>query len=198
MGFDEYAAGFFRTVAEMSADGAPLPSVDPIRAAQSYPRDTPEVAQFKWLFDFGLDAGLRDRAVREMFTRHVGDESAFAESLYLTWDDARKMQKAGMSIGGHSYWHTALANLTASEAISDLETCHRLLHQKLLPQPVWSFSYPYGKKHTFHLRAVRKLQELNFRCAFTTEACDNRRGADPYMIGRTDCRKALMATAVAV
>jgi hypothetical protein len=48
------------------------------------------------------------------------------------------------------------------------------------------------------LRAVRTLQELNFRCAFSTEASDNRRGADKYMVGRTDCKKALVATAAGV
>lgn len=198
MGFEEYAKGFFGAVAAMSPDGFPAPAADPTRAAQIYPWDPPEVARFKCLFHFCMDADLRDRAVREMFTRHVGDEAAFAESLYLSWDDARKMQKAGMSIGGHSHQHRALSNLTPSELTADLETCHKLLHQKLLPQPVWSFSYPYGRKDTFHLRAVRKLQELNFRCAFSTEASDNRRGADEFIVGRTDCKKALVATAAGV
>ncbi len=198
MNFEDYADAFFRKAVAMCPDAfAPL-NVDAARAAQTYPWDTPEVARFKYLFNFGMDPDLRDRAVREMFTQHISDEATFADSLYLNWEEARKMQKAGMAIGGHTHQHKPLANLSSRELLWDLETCHKLLHQKLLPQSVWSFSYPYGKKDSFHLRAVRKLQQLNFRCAFSTEVNDNRRGGDKFMIGRTDCKKALIATAAGV
>ena len=196
--FGEYSGGFLRKVEELLPGAVPPADLDAGRAQRMYPWDTPEVARFKHLFHFGMDTAVRDLTVREMFTRHIGDETAFAESLYFSWDDARKMQKAGMAIGGHTHQHRALANLTSIELTWDLETCHKLLHQKLLPQPVWAFAYPYGKKDSFHLRAVRKLQELNFHCAFSTEASDNRRGADKFTVGRTDCRKALAATAAGV
>jgi peptidoglycan/xylan/chitin deacetylase (PgdA/CDA1 family) len=193
--FHEYADAFFRKVVSMCPDAfAPL-NVDPDRAAQTYPWDSPEVARFKYLFHFGMDTELRDRAVRELFTQYIGDEASFADSLYLNWDEARQMQKAGMVIGGHTHQHKPLSNLSSRELMWDLETCHNLLRQKLLPQPVWSFSYPYGKKDSFHLRAVRKLQQLGFRCAFCTEVADNRRGADRFTVGRTDCKKSVVATA---
>lgn len=193
--FEEYADAFFKKVVSLSPDAfAPL-NVDTARAAQTYPWDTPEVARFKYLFNFGMDPDLRDRAVRDLFTTHISDEASFADSLYITWDEARKMQKMGMSIGGHTHQHKPLANLSSRELNFDLETCHRLLHQHLHPQAVWAFSYPYGKKDSFHIRAVRKLQQLGFRCAFSTEVSDNRRGSDRYTIGRTDCKKALVATA---
>jgi peptidoglycan/xylan/chitin deacetylase (PgdA/CDA1 family) len=198
MDFGEYATGFLRKVEEISAPAVPATDVDAARVQRAYPWDTAEVARFKYLFHFGLNSDVRDRAVREMFTEHIGDEAGFAESLYFTWDEARKMQKAGMAIGGHTHQHKALANLPPDELTWDLETCQKLLHQKVLPQPVWAFSYPYGKKESFHLRAVRKLQELNFQCAFSTEPGDNRRGADKFMVGRTDCKKALIATAAGV
>jgi peptidoglycan/xylan/chitin deacetylase (PgdA/CDA1 family) len=195
LGFHEYADAFFRKVVSMCPDAfAPL-NVDAERAAQTYPWDPPEVARFKFLFHFGMDPDLRDRAVRDLFTQHIGDEASFAESLYLNWDEARKMQKAGMAIGGHTHTHRPLSQMNARELTTDLETCYRLLRQKLMPQAVWSFSYPYGKKDSFHLRAVRKLQQLGFRCAFSTEIADNRRGADRYMVGRSDCKKTLAATA---
>ena len=195
MEFEEYADAFFRKVVSMCPDAfAPL-NVDASRAAQTYPWDTPEVARFKYLFNFGMDSDLRDRAVRELFTQQISDEATFAESLYITWDEARKMQKAGMAIGGHTHQHKPLSNISPRELDSDLETCHRLLHQNVAPQAVWAFSYPYGKKDSFHLRSVRKLQQLGFRCAFSTEVADNRRGADRYMIGRTDCKRALTVSA---
>lgn len=195
MDFQDYADAFFRKVVSMCPDAfAPL-NVDTDRAAQTYPWDPPEIARFKYLFHFGMDSELRDRAVRELFAEHIGDEESFAEKLYITWEEARKMQKAGMAIGGHTHQHKPLANMAARELAWDLETCYKLLRQKLMPQAVWSFSYPYGKKDSFHLRAVRKLQQLGFRCAFSTEVADNRRGADRYMVGRTDSIRTLAASA---
>jgi peptidoglycan/xylan/chitin deacetylase (PgdA/CDA1 family) len=193
--FEDYADAFFKKVVSLSPDAfAPL-NVDANRAAATYPWDTPEVARFKYLFNFGMNTELRDRAVRELFTQHVSDEAAFAESLYLTWDEARRMQRAGMTMGGHTHQHKPLANLSPRELDYDLETCNRLLRQNLAGQAVWPFSYPFGKKDSFHLRAVRKLQQLGFRCAFSTEVSDNHRGSDRFMIGRTDCKKALVASA---
>ncbi len=193
--FEEYADAFFRKALAMAPDAfAPL-SVDTARAAQTYPWDPPRMARFKYMFNFAMDPELRDRAVRDLFTTHISEEARFAESLYVTWEEAKRMQKMGMSIGGHTHQHKPLANLSPRELSWDLETCHRLLHQHLGPQAVWGFSYPYGKKDSFHIRAVRKLQQLNFRCAFSTEVADSRRGSDPYTIGRTDCKKALAATA---
>jgi peptidoglycan/xylan/chitin deacetylase (PgdA/CDA1 family) len=195
MDFEEYADAFFKKVVALSPDAFTPLNIDTARACNAYPWDTPDVARFKYLFNFGMDTELRDRAVRELFATHVGDEAAFADSLYVTWDEARRMQKAGMTIGGHTHLHKPLANLSPRELNFDLETCSRLLHQNLNPQAVWSFSYPYGKKDSFHIRAVRKLQQLGFRCAFSTEVADSRRGSDRFTIGRTDCRKALVATA---
>lgn len=195
MEFEEYADAFFRKAVSFCPDAfAPL-NTDPVRAAQIYPWDPPEVARFKYLFHFGMDAELRDRTVRELFTAKIGAEREFAESLYLTWEEGRQMQKSGMALGGHSHQHKPLANLSTRELIWDLDTCHRLMMQNLLPQAVWSFSYPYGNRDSFHIRAMRKLQELGYHCAFSSESGDSRRGADVYTICRTDCRKALTVSA---
>jgi peptidoglycan/xylan/chitin deacetylase (PgdA/CDA1 family) len=193
--FEDYVDAFFKKAVAMSPEVfAPL-NVDPVRASTTYPWDTREVACFKYLFNFGMDPDVRDRAVRELFAAHVGDEAAFADSLYITWEDARRMQKAGMTIGGHTHLHKPLADLTAHELNYDLETCSRLLRENLNPQAVWAFSYPDGKKDSFHVRAMRKLQQLGFRCAFSTEVPDNRRGNNRFNIGRTDCNEALVAAA---
>ncbi len=196
--FDEFSNLFFRKAVELSADEFEVPNVDAEKAARTYAWDTPEVARFKYMLNFGMNADLRDRALRELFTTHISGEAAFAEELYVNWDEARQMQRAGMAIGGHTHMHLALSGLTPRDLVWDLETCTRLLRQNLLAQAMWSFSYPFGKKDSFHIRAVRKLQQLGFSCGFSTEVGDNRRGADNFMIGRTDCKRALVAGVGAV
>jgi peptidoglycan/xylan/chitin deacetylase (PgdA/CDA1 family) len=193
--FGEYADAFFKKVVSLSPDAFAATNVDCGRAAAIYPWDTPDVARFKYLFHFGMNTEVRDRAVREIFTSCISDEASFADSLYINWDEARRMQKAGMCLGGHAHQHKLLANLSTRELDHDLETCARLLRHNLGPQAVWPFSYPFGKKDTFHLRAVRRLQHLGFRCAFSTELADNPRGCDRFTIGRTDCNRALAVAA---
>ncbi len=158
--FEEFSSLFFRKAVELSADEFEVPIVDPEKAARTYAWDTPDVARFKYMLNFAMDADLRDRALRELFTTHISGEAAFAEELYVSWDEARQMQRAGMSMGGHTHMHLALSGLTPRDLVWDLETCARLLHEKLLAQAMWSFSYPFGKKDSFHIRAVRKLQQL--------------------------------------
>jgi peptidoglycan/xylan/chitin deacetylase (PgdA/CDA1 family) len=192
--FQELTSSFFRKAVELCSDSFSPPNVDAEAATLTYRWDSPEVARFKYLLNFRMEPDLRDRVLRELFTAYISDETAFADSLYITWDEARQMQRSGMAMGGHTHQHQALAGLTPRELSSDLEACSRLLHQNLLVQAVWPFSYPFGKKDSFNLRAVRNLQQLGFRCAFSTEVGDNRRGADVFMIGRTDCKRALVAS----
>jgi peptidoglycan/xylan/chitin deacetylase (PgdA/CDA1 family) len=191
MGFENYADAFFRKAVAVRPDAFAPMNVDPGAAAENYPWDTPEIANFKYLFNFAMDPDLRNRVVSELFTEHISEERPFAESLYLDWADVKQMQKSGMSIGGNTHQHRPLAKLTARELSWDLETCQRLLFQNLMPQSVWPFSYSYGKRDSFHIRAVRMLQQLGFRCAFSTESGDNRRGSDLYTVCRTEGKKAL-------
>jgi peptidoglycan/xylan/chitin deacetylase (PgdA/CDA1 family) len=182
--------------AALRADG--VETGDPERyaavAQQAYVLDTPEVAQFKYLVNFLLEESTRDRIVTGLFDRHIGDRRGFAQALYLSWDEARSMQDAGMVLGGHSHRHRPLSG-PSSEVSQDLELCRRLLQDRLHPQPLWPFSYPYGKRSSFTPEATRTLQRLGFHCAFTTESGDNGPGCGLFEIARTDCAdSALMQT----
>jgi peptidoglycan/xylan/chitin deacetylase (PgdA/CDA1 family) len=162
--------------------------VDPALARSTYQWDTPDVAAFKYLFNFVLDVEKRDEVVRGLFTRHFGAEDLFARTLYLNWKEARAMQSAGMVIGGHSHRHRPLAKLSPAELRADLEACRMLLDTRLHPQAAWPFSFPYGKATSYSAFAFEELRRLGFACAFTTEVGDNSPGADPFGIRRIDCK----------
>ena len=191
MEFDSYSDLFLEKLTSLRPDALARVSVDPVLACEEYPWDLPEVARFQYMFHFLLDSDVRDCVVRELFNTHIAPEEEFASSLYVTWQEALQMQKCGMSMGAHTHQHRPLSTLSTQELVQDLETCHRLMAKHLMPQAVLPFSYPMGKKGSFHVRAVRKLQELGYHCAFSTESCDNRRGADVFTIGRTEYTKAL-------
>jgi hypothetical protein len=95
---------------------------------------------------------------------------------------------AGMTLGGHSHRHLSLATLTDEGQAEDLNSCHRLLTENLLPQSLWPFSYPYGKQSSFNRVTVQQLNQIGFGCSFATEVGANRPGADLFAIHRVDCK----------
>ncbi len=182
--FDVYQAAFLKEI------GRTVDTIEFAAAARAYPWDTPKVANFKYLFNFILRPSERDKAVRTLFRHYRGDEKSFASDLYLDWEEARDMQRAGMALGGHTHWHQPLSTLSGIELVEDLTKCRNLLDANLDSSAGWPFCYPYGKRDTYTGESVRVLQELGFRCAFTTESGPNVPGADLFGVTRVDCKNA--------
>lgn len=187
LGLAEWQRRFVERARRM---GVALPAVDGEAAARTYPWDTPEAAAFKYRFNFQLPAAAREPVVAEVFAEEFGAEAAFARELYVSWEEARRMQMGGMVLGGHTHRHEALAAMPAAEMERDLAECRRVLDLRILPQPQTPFSYPYGKRDSFTGAAVERLRQLDFCCAFSTEAGRNGVGADCYALQRVDCRQA--------
>lgn len=185
-----YQAEFLEALRPDPSHSERLKTIDPATVARTYPWDTAEVARFKYIFNFLLPAETKDRAVRQLFERHIGPEAAASRELYFDWEQAIQMQRAGMVIGGHTHRHQALATLAESDLRGDLEACRRLLDERLLPQPVWPFSYPYGKRDSYTTAAIGELKRLSFDCAFSTEPGGESPGADLFAIRRIDCKAA--------
>jgi len=182
--FEEYRQAFLRRLAEFSP--GTRTEVNMIEAQLAYRWDAPEVAAFKYLLNFGLPEALRDQILDDLFAEYLGDESEFARQLYLSWDEAREMQTAGMLIGGHSHNHVALSLMDDDCQRADLETCAELLHSRLNLQPLWPFTYPFGQSKTFNSLTVQSLRDLGFACSFTTELGINGANQDPFSIRRID------------
>ena len=198
--FDDYRRAFLERLASLSPETKT--TVDAAKARSTYPWDTAEVAAFKLLLNFYVPAPLRARILDALFADSLGDEAAFARELYLSWDEARQMQKAGMVLGGHTHEHIALATLTDEQQSVALATCSRILHQRVNPQTLWPFTYPYGQPHSFNATTIRLLRELGFDCAYTTVPGPNGVGDDCFLLRRVDTvdvrNKLLSAVAAAV
>ena len=188
--FEEYRGRFLARLAERTGNPAGDSEIDAATAERTYPLDEPGVARFKYLFNFKLDAEIRDAIVNELFGETLGDEGAFADRLYLSWGEGRQMQQAGMALGGHTHRHRPLAALEPSEMAKDLECCRKLLLGNAGAQVAWPFSYPYGKRDSFTQGTIEKLKAQGYHCSFTTEEGDNEPGVDPFLIRRVDCKKA--------
>ncbi len=186
--FAAYRAEFLERVGPAAAA---LSRVDIPVARRTYVWDDEQAAIFKYFFNFLLEPVVRDEAIAGMFERHVGPEREFADSLYVSWDEARQMQNEGMILGGHTHRHRPCSSLTEAELTEDLSLCRRLLDANLAPQPLWPFSYPYGKADSYTPQTVAELQRLGFHCSFSTEPGSNQPGAGLFAIRRVDCKVAV-------
>jgi peptidoglycan/xylan/chitin deacetylase (PgdA/CDA1 family) len=187
LGFERYRMVFLSKLAALG-QAAAMPAAATVKA--TYPWDSPEIGAFKYLFNFVLSPPVRDRIVRELFEEAIGPEAGFSEELYVSWDEARMMQDAGMVLGGHTQEHRPLATLDDEELEKDLSQCRRLLEKRVDKQQQWPFCYPYGKKTSFDGRAVEQLKKLGFVCGFSTENGANTPGDPAFEIHRIDCNKA--------
>jgi peptidoglycan/xylan/chitin deacetylase (PgdA/CDA1 family) len=189
LGFDDYSAAFLARLTDARA----IQVLDAVTVSNTYPWDGPQVARFKYLFNFVLAPEERDAVVRALFAEHLGLEAGFSRELYLSWKEARAMQAAGMVIGGHTHEHRPVAVLNDAELDRDLVSCRELLAKRLAPQALWPFSFPYGKKASFDERALKTIQSQGYHCAFVTETGPNPSFADRWQIRRMDCKVALHA-----
>lgn len=186
LGFKAYQSELLQILREMGFTGETKP--DLTMCQRTYPLDTAEVAQFKYLFNFVLPAKTRDIAVRALFQEYLGNEKTFSSELYLNWSEAREMQHAGMAIGGHSDKHRPLATLRYPELYADLSRNWDLIQKHLMSQEIWPFSYPYGKSDSYNRNTVEILRQLGYRLALCTEPGNNLPGMDMFSIRRVDCK----------
>lgn len=189
--FESYSAQFAAAWKQLYGESLSAISVDCGNAQRSYPLDTPAEAVFKWLVNFQLPPERRDQVIRLLFARYLGDEAAFARELYMSWDEVRQLQSEGMLLAGHTHRHRPLANLTPRELEGDLQASHRLLLSRAAAQPLWPFSYPYGKRNSYSNAAIAMLRAVGYDCAFSTESGHNVPATSPFELFRTDCNGAL-------
>lgn len=157
--FAEYQQAFLKQIATHYPETDT--TVDRDQAAKTYRFDTPEVAEFKFLLNFRLSDTTRQQILNALFAEYLGDEAAFASELYVSWEEAKQMQASGMVLGGHSHRHVALATMSDDEQRADLQTSTQLLRTRLIAQPLWPFSYPYGTPAiSFNAVTIDALQAL--------------------------------------
>ena len=103
---------------------------------------------------------------------------------WMTWDHARALLAAGMSVGGHTVDHPILARLDAAGQREQIEGCRRRLRDELGIPMRW-FSYPNGDPGSYDEVTRAILADAGVELAFTFDGSRPRLGAlDPYAITR--------------
>jgi peptidoglycan/xylan/chitin deacetylase (PgdA/CDA1 family) len=100
------------------------------------------------------------------------------ESLFMTWDEARKMHADGMDIGSHSHTHRILSHLSLSEQDMELRNSKAILEREL-GETVPSIAYPVGAHDSFTPDTERLANDAGYRVAFSFINGINRTGSMP-------------------
>lgn len=105
----------------------------------------------KHLFDFAIPE-LVKRGMRGVFympVAHMGQynswdvEEGRAKVQLMDASDLLELQRLGMEIGGHSWHHIKLKDVTSEVLAAEVATCRKIL-EEILHQPLVSFAYPFG------------------------------------------------------
>lgn len=102
------------------------------------------------------------------------------EPGFLSADQIRQLDRAGMDVGDHTAHHVDLRLLSASELSTETAGSRRVL-EGVLGHPVYYFAYPFG---TFNSAVVAAVHTAGFTLAYTTAGGTTASTAAPLTMPR--------------
>lgn len=131
-----------------------------------------------------LENNEREKKIRELW-----DWSSRAQLLRETHKlassaDLKALARLpGIAIGGHTFAHPTLTQLSAGDQSLDIEKGKHVL-EMLTSQSITSFAYPYGGHGDFDAQTVRAVRSSGFSAACTTVPASITPRSDVFAIPR--------------
>lgn len=133
-----------------------------------YQYDFEEERVLKQYLNYELDCDQADSILGYIFRRHFGDESKFAQKIYLGPEHIKEMASNGMRFGYHTINHRVLSRLSldsqALEIKSGLDLVKDCTGQKSV-----SFCYPYGRRESYNDLTLEILEQSGYSYAFNID-----------------------------
>ncbi len=123
-----------------------------------------------------LVSGLMGKSNRWMEGR------GFSSRKLMTWDQAREIDRHGITLGAHTVNHARLSQLSGSAAADEIVSSKRQIEQHL-GHVVEHFAYPYGDLNE---ASERLVEEAGFRTACSTRPGPNRKGTSRFVLRRIE------------
>ena len=96
----------------------------------------------------------------------AGCELPQVKRRFLNWDEAREMERAGMTIGSHTATHRILSQLPAPEQGAELVESRTTLEGQLA-HPIETCAYPVGIRSSFDLATEEIAAAAGYQCCFS-------------------------------
>jgi len=130
----------------------------------------------------GVEEGLRRRTVAALIALAAPHRPGPPPRLMMTWDEARAMHRAGMSLGAHTVHHTYLDELDDETGYREIGECAARIEREAGVRPR-AFSYPAGRTTD---RSRAWLERAGIELALTTRGGRNRSHEDRFSLKRWD------------
>lgn len=91
---------------------------------------------------------------------------ALGKDLWMNWEMIRKMDQAGMDIGGHTVTHPVLSCTSIQDQRQEIFESKRRIEAEL-GHSISSFSYPVGQPNSFTEETKTLLKEAGYQWAFS-------------------------------
>ena len=119
-------------------------------------------------------------------------------SELMTWDQIRKVQAAGMTIGSHTHTHRVLSTLTLSEQYEEFRISKKILEDKL-GQSIRSVAYPVGGHEDWHLETGEIAERCGYEIGFSFQTGANQLNKmNRFEIARVPAEDTIPMTCAAV
>jgi len=144
-------------------------------AIQKYKYDSFKRVLIKRMLQYLIPDQLRKNIISKLFKEIVGQNSKdFANDLYLTIDDLKRLLNSGMQIGSHGYEHSYLNKLSYADQKKDLNNSIRFLDFIGISTNNWVMCYPYGAYNKNTVNILKKS-----KCALAFIDSGGRTNLDP-------------------
>lgn len=105
------------------------------------------------------------------------------ERQFLSWDEAREMERAGMMIGSHTHSHEILASIPEAEQKEQCRRSRELLVEHGIKADC--LAYPVGHRDSYSDATIRAAKEAGYRFAFTNHGgLNTRKNMDRFSVQR--------------
>lgn len=104
----------------------------------------------------------RESAIDWLMQTLLPDEKALADRFYLSGEEIRQMQAAGMIVGSHTVNHPVMSKLAKEEQAIEIGESFRFLETITGGLTLKTFSHPYGGFYSFTEETEGLLDENRF------------------------------------
>jgi peptidoglycan/xylan/chitin deacetylase (PgdA/CDA1 family) len=130
--------------------------------------DSAKTIYCKRMLQVVLPKEIRSKIIPALFKKYVGKNTKqFAEDLYMSLSDIKKLIKNGMYVGNHGFNHIWLGKARKFEQINDIKLSLDFLKKVGARTNNWVMCYPYG---SYNNDTLKILREKNCLIGLTTKA----------------------------
>lgn len=129
--------------------------------------DTADVMYVKHVLQHVLSEDIRNSISSKLFQKYVNrTELEFADELYLSIDETKKLIESGMYVGSHGYRHLWLDKENYESQSSEIDSSLKFLKDVGASTNNWIMCYPYG---AYNDDTLSILKERNCAVGLTTK-----------------------------